>query len=430
LWSFYLFRFSESPATSDEQLNRPLAMKISDVKSPLYRAGLNVMANGRLFPRAYIWGMADTIRAGAEGRAISIRAFGSLYYNKAPFYYFPGAIVVKLPLGLLLLTAIGTGLFIARRTPRELVAPLVAVIVLAILFLLVLIKGSSYAGIRHALPVIPPLALLGSLAIHQAIKHKSYLLRGAVAVAILGALLSAIPALRPWEYFNELVGGAANGHRYFNDEGVDSSLRTEEIIDYYNQNLKPNGEIPYVIYFSPQIEWRRRGLDWVGKEPERDAAKIFSPTLSGTFIIGANELAPALWWDIGKHFREATPIARFGNIFIFRGTFPGSPAAQARVLYILALRRKIYVAEPDIEGGIEMLSRSVALDPAAFFVALELGNQYLKIGNREEALRAYRIARENAPASDDIGALLARQIERVQTEPLEQIHPLRNPALE
>lgn len=77
-----------------------------------------------------------------------------------------------------------------------------------------------------------------------------------------------------------------------------------------------------------------------------------------------------------------------------------------------------------------MLSRSVALDPAAFFVALELGNQYLKIGNREEALRAYRIARENAPASDDIGELLARQIERVQKEPLEQIHPLRNPALE
>ena len=44
LWSFYLFRFSESSATSEEQFNRPLAMKIGDVKSPIYRAGLNLMA--------------------------------------------------------------------------------------------------------------------------------------------------------------------------------------------------------------------------------------------------------------------------------------------------------------------------------------------------------------------------------------------------
>ncbi len=77
-----------------------------------------------------------------------------------------------------------------------------------------------------------------------------------------------------------------------------------------------------------------------------------------------------------------------------------------------------------------MLSQSVALDPTAFFAALELGNQHLKIGNREEALRAYRIAKENAPTTDDIRELLARQIERVEVEPLEQIQPLRNPGLE
>lgn len=77
-----------------------------------------------------------------------------------------------------------------------------------------------------------------------------------------------------------------------------------------------------------------------------------------------------------------------------------------------------------------MLSRSLALDPKAFFVALELGNQYLRIGNRDDALQAYRLAQENAPASDDIRELLARQIERVQTAPLAQIQLLRNPGLE
>ncbi|HET8781422.1 MAG TPA: phospholipid carrier-dependent glycosyltransferase [Pyrinomonadaceae bacterium] len=430
LWSFYLFRFSESPATSEEQFNRPLAMKIGDVKSPIYRAGLNLMARGHLFPRAYTWGMADTIRAGAEGRAIPVLAFGSLYYSRAPFYYFPGVIAVKLPVGLLLLTAVGAGLLILRKVPHDWFAPLVAMNGLAVLFFLVLMKGSSYAGIRHALPIVLALALLGSIAIAHAIKSKSYVVRGTVIAATLAALISAIPVMRPWEYYNEAIGGTANAHRYFNDEGIDLSLRTKELVEYYKQHLEPNGEVPYVIYFSPRLEWRSRGLDWVGKEPDRDGAKIFGDTVSGTFIIGAEALAPSLWWDVGKTFRDATPVARIGNLFVFRGTFPAPHAAQAYSLYIRAVYGKIYTAEPDVQGGIEMLSRSVALDPKAFFVALELGNQHLKIGNREEALRAYRLAQENAPASDDIGELLARQIERVQSAPLAQIQLLRNPGLE
>ncbi|MBA4122954.1 MAG: hypothetical protein H0X72_10895 [Acidobacteria bacterium] len=429
LWSFYLFRFSESPATREEKFNRPLAMKISDVKSPLYRAGLNIMTDGHLFPRAYIWGMADTIRAGAEGNASSILLFGNLYYSKAPFYYFPGVIAVKLPLGLLLLTAIGIALLLARRTPREWYPPLTAMVVLAILFLLALIKGSSYAGIRHALPIVPPLALLGSLAIYRAVKSESSFLRVGVALALAAAMLSAIPVLRPWEYYNEIVGGKANGHLYFNDEGVDLGLRTKELAEYYNQNSKPSGEIPYVVYFSPQLEKSRRGLDWVGNQPERDAEKMSGDTQSGTFIIGAKELAPSLFWDVGKPFRGAAPAARFGNLFVFRGTFPGANAARAAYLFFGAVG-KIYSPEADIEGGIQMLSQSLALDPSPFFVWLELGNQYLKLGNRDEALRAYRTAKETAPASDSISELLRIQIERVQTEPLNQIQPLRNPGLE
>jgi hypothetical protein len=52
------------------------------------------------------------------------------------------------------------------------------------------------------------------------------------------------------------------------------------------------------------------------------------------------------------------------------------------------------------------------------------------VGNREEALRAYRITRENAPANDDISVLLDEQIKRVEALPLEQIQPLRNPGVE
>ncbi len=51
-----------------ESFNGPLAAKIDDVASPRYHAVLTVMAKTHVAPRSYLWGFADTIRAGLEGR--------------------------------------------------------------------------------------------------------------------------------------------------------------------------------------------------------------------------------------------------------------------------------------------------------------------------------------------------------------------------
>lgn len=421
LWSFYLFRFHESPGTREEQFNRPLAEKISDLDSPSYKAGLNLMARGHLFPRAYTWGMADAVRAGPEGRARFVFAFGR-FYREAPFYFFPGVIAAKLPLGLLLLTALGAVLLVARKVPQEFITPLIGVIGLAVLFLITLATGSPYAGVRHALPVIPALALLAALAIYNAVKSQSYLLRGAVVVALTIALASAIPVLRPWEYYNETVGGAANAYQYFSDEGIDAGLRVKEIARYYNENLKPAGEAPFLIYPIHQAELKSREIDWVGNNVARDEERMNSETVSGTIILGARQV-----WG-RPAFHDATPIARFGNLFIFRGAFK-LPEARVTALTLRA-RNKIYTAEPDIDGAIKLLTEAVALNPKKFSNAIELGNQYLKVGNREEALRAYRIAKANVPPDDKFSDLLTRQIERVVTEPLPEISPLRNPEVE
>ena len=67
LWASYLFRYSDSPA-GQESFNRPLVNKINDVASPTYHAMLATMAATHVVPRAYLWGFADTIRAGMEGR--------------------------------------------------------------------------------------------------------------------------------------------------------------------------------------------------------------------------------------------------------------------------------------------------------------------------------------------------------------------------
>ncbi len=427
LWAFYFFRYHESPMTADDQFNRPLAEKISDVKSPIYRAGLTAMQNAYLFPRSYTWGLADTIRAGAEGRVSSALAFGEVYYGRAPWFYIPGVIAVKLPIGLLFLSILGAIILIVRRRSREAIAPLLGLLFCSFIYLIFLTRGSSYGGIRHALPILPLFAVLASIAIHWAVISRSYLFRGAVAVGITIAMTSAIPVWRPWEYYNEFVGGTANGHRYFNDEGVDLYQRYKEAVRYYHNEMAPAGEHPYTFYLLPEIDDPAKSIDYISSSKERDKGKWDGPFATGTFIIGANEIAPALRWDKGS-FREAVPIKRFGNLFVFRGTFDIRPMLAQGLDYRAGFQ--IYGPEPNIEKAAEMLKESADLDPRAFFVSLELGNQYLKLGRREEAISAYQTALANVPSTDATHGLLIGQLERMKTEPLENITTLRNPALE
>lgn len=93
--------------------------------------------------------------------------------------------------------------------------------------------------------------------------------------------------------------------------------------------------------------------------------------------------------------RDATPTARFGNLFVFRGSF-FVPGLFAEDRYWTAMS-KLYVEKPDIAEGDKLLRESAALDPKAFYVNIHLGSVCLRRGSREDALATYRAALEHAP---------------------------------
>lgn len=428
LWGTYFFQYYESPVTREDQFNRPLTEKINDVRSPVYRAGLTVMEKGYLFPRSYAWGMADTIRAGAEGRIGDALVMGKLYYGSAPWFFAPVMIAVKLPLGLLLLVIVGAGILLLRRAPADFVPPILGLALLAAFVIFFVIRGSSYGGIRHLLPVYPLLAVLASLVFYYRSTVRSHLMGGVIAVGLIASLALAVPVMRPWEYFNEMAGGTANGHKYFDGEGIDLYQREKEMRAYYNDVLAPEGVIPYVFYLLPDVNEPSRTLDRVRRTGERDRGKWDGPYATGVFMTGANEIAPAWVWD-KKSFRDAEPIARFGNMFVYRGTFDIRPMRAQGLAHVATFY--IYGPEPNIEQAVELLTESYSLDPGAFPVALELGNQYLKLGKRDEALAAYQNALDSCPNEDANRPLIAAQVEVFKSgAALEAIKPLRNPALE
>ena len=428
LWGFYLFRFTESSA-EHEVFNRSLADKIGDVQSPGYRFVLTEMASTHVVPRAYLWGFADTIRSGLEGRAFTLTAFGRSYFKTGPKYFFPGVIALKLPVGLGVLVVMGLFLFFAHRLPREWNAGLSIVLAALLLFLLVLARGSTYGGIRHALPVVVLLSIFGGVATKMAFVSKAKLLKAAVAMALAAAAASALPVLRPWEYYNEIIGGSKNGYLYFSDEGIDVGQRGKELAAYYHRVLEPAGEVPLYAYGNGtnESELNARHVDWLGRDPKRDKTRLSSPVFSGSLLINSKFLAKQPFWD-SQSLRDTVPSARFGNLLIFRGTCAcGSILAPG---FYFDAESKIHAEQPDFQEAEQLLRQSLALDPSAFFAHIELGNLLLRRGAREDAAHAYSEALQHAPNDAVLRHSIEEQIKRVSFEPLDRVLELRNPFLE
>jgi hypothetical protein len=426
LWAFYFLRYSESPGAVGT-FNRPLAEKINDVTSPRYHAVLEAMAVARVVPRAYLWGFADTVRAGMEGREDPQLFLGKLYHFRGPKYFFPAMIAVKVPIGLFVLLLLGIFLFLSGRIPSAWRFPSGIVLAVAMLFLLVLANGATYAGIRHALPVVLLLSIFSGISLAMALSAKTQLLRVLVTLAFLAAALSALPQLRPWEYFNEFVGGSTKAYAYFSDEGVGLGQRTKELANYYNRELKPKGLRPDCIYDDSEEEEKARGINCFGSDKKNDAPLIALPERSGTIIVTRRRLFRNSYWDRAA-LREATPLALLGELSIYRGTFY-LPGQAASALYWYGID-KIYGDKPDEALAEKYFRQSLELDPKAYFVYIQLGNLYLKRGSRQECFQAYSDALKYAPDESELRSALQNQIQRVSREPLGGISPLRDPYME
>ena len=373
LWGLYRFRFNESPAGLD-LFNRPLAAKIADLHRPLLRNTVTVMAHTHFMPRSYLWGLADILHVGVEGRVTPMFFLGRTYMQRAPFYFFPTVLLVKIPLGLIALALIGLVLAFATHDwpGRE---PLLVILLFGCLLLAMLIKGtSSYAGMRHALIVLPSIAVTAAAALAIAWERKSRILLAVIALVVLVGVASAIPVLRPSEYYNELVGGTENAWHHLSDESMESGQRTKELAAYYHQYLEPKGEIPYVEYSESYAEDDRRGIPSMQAQwkahPETDSSDV----VSGTVMIAASMLPAHPQSDYMLDYTPllaTEPVQRFGNLMIFHGTYTLSGPRAFR-LADRALDAE-YSATPDLAKAELLMARSFEVNPRVYYRWIDNG---------------------------------------------------------
>jgi len=418
LWGLYGFRLSET-ASGVEAFNRPLALKVDDVRSRIARPTLRVLERSRLLPRAYVWGLADTVRAGMEGRGIPVYFLGHVYTDRGPVYFFPVVLAAKLPLGLLALSLSGLIWFWQRKLPGSWDPPGMGLLLLAFGFLLALARGVSYGGVRHALPVLVVLGVFGGMVSSWGLFSGSRLAKILVVVALLTGAISAVPRVRPWEYFNEVAGGPGGAYVHFGDEGVDMGQRTRDIVRYYREHLEPSGDVPYLLYPMAGTEQKRRGVRTQASNDED--VKLLD--VSGTFLVTST----AIFQDPRyQSFSQEAPVERIGNLMIYRGTFHLPWLRETKLL--LRARRFLAMPEPDFEQVQEALSEVLTINPNNFGALLQMGNLKLRRGERDEAVKFYSRAREQVSDNAGMSAALTRQIERLtSSEPIERIPPVRDP---
>ena len=429
LWAQYGGRF-HAAADGTDPFNSPLTQKIDDLKSGS-KTLIALADKYRLLPRAYLWGLADTVRTGVDGRSIHHFFFGKWTTGRASLLHWPGLIAVKVPLFLLALCFLGGAMLWRAPLSREMRLLLLCTVGMALAHLLALLfsKG-TWGGIRHALPIIVALAFLAGAALWRAWETRSRTLRIAVAGCWLLGFATTIQEPRLWEFHNALGGGTDGAYRLFRNEGLDLGQRYGEFKTFHDTVIKPSGKPFYSGYWFIEEQAKADGLQYSRFSPTLDDTNT-EGVFDGYYLFPTSSLVavPHEHWDPAI-LDGLEQVARFGYVIVMRGRWV-APVARAYSLRGHVLEEIYKNPNPNWELIAGKLREILHALPWSDNTAILLGNACLKLERAAEATEAYEYALREMKLADPARSDVERQLARLRAgEPPASIQPLRSSLLE
>jgi hypothetical protein len=312
IWACYGFRYlpSDNPTWRYRFHVEPFARD----SMPALTASVRWIDEHHLLPNAYSEGLLLN-RARSQRRKAYL---AGAYSETGWWYYFPAAFLLKTPLALLLLAALGSAIVI-RRFRAE--APW-------LLLPIALFMGAAMAapiniGLRHVLPIYPFVLLLAGAGL-QALLSAG---RGA-AVAGAAALALAIvePALvypHTLAFFNVIAGGPSNGSAYLLDSNLDWGQDLKGLKRWMAQHNVATINLAYFGFADPKYY----GIDCQllpGSASWTAADQVGLPRLPGYVAVSATLLrgvyaeTPAER-EFYLRLARLRPVTTIGHsIFVFR----------------------------------------------------------------------------------------------------------------
>lgn len=431
LWSAYGLRF-HAGADGSDAFNAPIAAKIGELTLPHWRSALQFADAHQLLPRSYLWGLADTVRTGVEGRGLGMHfVWGKVHYGLPPWYSWPAILVAKVPLALLVLALAGVPLAFRRRLPAETRWTLAMLLAACGLHMLALVGSDGiWGGVRHATPVLVGLAVLAGGTVHWAWSRRNRAALAGVAMLFLAAAAMTIREPRLWEYHNELVGGTDGAHRYFMNEGLDLGQRFHELREMHDRLVVPSGEPMYVDYWVGEQQMKAARLNQRRLVESLDDTNV-EGRYTGWFVNTMTSTLPwPQWdWDPAEVYKDMTRIERHGHIAVWHGTMV-RPRARAGSMVGKVMDYIYKENGTDWALVAARLEESVAYAPQRIDAGVELGNAYLRLGRGDEAIAAYRrlLEQDKIPVEKKVAGQLQAQIDRIRTaDDPASVAPMRNP---
>ncbi|SDG55870.1 Dolichyl-phosphate-mannose-protein mannosyltransferase [Lentzea fradiae] len=242
---------------------RPVAV-VALVAVAVVWASYAVVDPSQVFPLPYLEGLG--LQFGFEDRVWGGYLFGT-HYEGSHWYYLPAALLVKTPLGALLLWAAGTAAVVRR--PQALYVLLPAAVLLA-----AAMTGNRDLGVRYAIFVPMFLAVAAAFVADRRF--------AAPAVAVVAASsLWAFPYYLP--YSNELFGGPSKTHLHLHDSNVDWGQDLGRLAERLERH---SGERLWLVYKGAGVP------EHYGIHAE-DPGKVPADLVRGVLVVSDTAIAKA-----------------------------------------------------------------------------------------------------------------------------------------
>ena len=219
--------------------------------------------------------------------------------DKGWSYFYPVAMLIKTPVSLLLLLtlAIVVALRRIRRASLAEAAPLIA----AAVYLACAMTNKADIGVRHVLPIYPLLAVVAGIEFARA-KPRDQLVGWVLcAWLVVTAFLAHTDYIA---YFNELVGGPANGGAYLIGPDFDWGQDGKQLKTWVKNNHISN---PYLEFSGPHLT-----IEYLRIPHRQVQAAQVRELHDGLFVISASSLMSTNYDWLRA---SSAPVRRIGYTF-------------------------------------------------------------------------------------------------------------------
>ena len=246
----------------------------------------------RLLPEGYLYGLLFIRRA-----TLGDPAYLMGHYSDGGWTaYFPIAFAIKTPIPIMALAAAGLMALVARKTPigRDPLL-LLGVTAFAIVFWAAAMASRLNIGERHLLPVYPGLFALSGAVVGWLDSRWARWLLGIALAWLIGANLWIHPHYLA--YFNELIGGPRQGHRYLADSNIDWGQDLKRLAKYAGEHP---GEAIKLAYFG-SADPSKYGFDYEPLLVDSGLGKPPSLT-AGAYVISVTSLLGVYYQPVRDEF--------------------------------------------------------------------------------------------------------------------------------